>query len=154
MTDKEFKVIDLTHPLSETIPTWDGACGFGLAIDRDYTDFTGPHLFRVQRLTCGAGSGTHMDAPAHVVPGGLTIDKLDLRDLVTDCIVIDVSAEADENYMVMPAALEQFEKEHGEIAPRSFVIFSTGWDKNWGSREKYHNNHMFPSVHLSAAEIL
>ena len=152
--NKDFKVIDLTHALSRDIPTWDGGCGFDLLISRDYKNGADPDLFRVQKMTCGAGSGTHMDAPAHVVPGGLTIDKLDLKDLVSNCVVIDVSDEADENYMVLPVVLEKFEKEHGEIAPQSFVIFYTGWDKNWEIGKKYHNNHVFPSVHLSTARIL
>ena len=154
MVDKEFRIIDLTHALSETIPTWDGGCGFDLAIAKDYKDYAAPDLFRVQKITCGAGSGTHIDAPAHVVPGGITVDKLELKDLVSDCVVIDVSAEANDNYMVMPFALEQFENEHGEIAPQSFVIFYTGWDKNWEFKEKYHNDHMFPGVHLATAEML
>lgn len=152
--NKDFKVIELTHQLSSDIPTWDGNCGFRLSVDTDYNDCTAPDLFRVQGLTCNAGIGTHMDAPAHVIVGGRTIDQINLEELVVDCIMIDVSAEADATYKIMPSVIETFEKEHGEIKPSSFVIFYTGWDKHWGSREKYNNDHVFPSVDISTAEIL
>ncbi|MGH8093420.1 MAG: cyclase family protein [Chthoniobacterales bacterium] len=152
--EMKYKVVDLTHDLSRDIPTWDGGCGFDLAVSKDYESFSGPDLFRVQEITCGAGSSTHMDAPAHIIPGGLTIDQLNLTDLVSDCVVIDVSDQADESYVAMPGSIEKFERQHGKIAPHSLVIFHTGWDKRWESREQYHNNHMFPSVHLSTAEML
>ena len=151
---KEFKVIDLTHRLLPEVPSWDGSCGFELFIGTDYKDCTPPNLFRTNKIKCSAGIGTHMDSPAHVAPGGRTIDKLTLEELVTDCVVIDVSSEADANYIITPTVLEKFEKEYGEIKLNSFVIFYTGWDKHWGNREKYNNNHKFPSVDLSTAELL
>ncbi len=152
--NKEFKIVDLTHRLLPEIPTWDGSCGFELSIDTDYKDCTPPDLFRTQKVKCGAGIGTHMDAPAHVKEGGVTIDKLDLGDLVTDCVVIDVSSEADAVYVIMPDIIEKFEKEYGEIRANSFVIFYTGWDKRWGNREKYINDHKFPSVDKTTALLL
>lgn len=151
---RQFKIIDLTHRLLPEAPSWDGSCAFELSIDTDYKDCTSPNLFRTQKINMSAGLGTHIDAPAHVIPGGRTIDKLTMEELVTDCVVIDVSSEADAVCMIMPNAIEKFEKEHGEIKPNSFVIFYTGWDKRWGNREKYHNNHKFPSVDLSTAKLL
>ncbi|MEK9184744.1 MAG: cyclase family protein [Patescibacteria group bacterium] len=144
------KVIDLTHTLSSEIPFWDGNCYFELSIDGNYEK----DMFRSQKIKCNAGIGTHMDAPAHAVPGGRTIDKLTLEELVTDCIVIDVSSEANEGYTIKPEIVEIFEKKNGEIKPKSFVIFYTGWDKRWDNKEKYNNNHKFPSVDKSTAELL
>jgi kynurenine formamidase len=148
------KVIDLTHALSSEIPSWDGSCGFDISIDTDYKDCTPPSLFRTNKIQMNAGMGTHMDAPAHCVPDAKTIDKLTLDELITDCVVIDVSNELDENYIVMPEVVEKFEKEYGKIKLNSFVIFYTGWDKYWHNPEKYNNNHVFPSIHVSTAEIL
>ena len=150
----EFKAIDLTHTLTTTIPTWDSSCGFDISIDTDYADCTAPDLFRTQKIKMNAGTGTHMDAPAHCLPSGRTIESLTMEELVTSCVVIDVSDEADENYLAMPEVVEKFEKEHGEIKSNSFVIFKTDWDKYWDTPEKYRNNHQFPSVHVSTAELL
>jgi kynurenine formamidase len=150
----ELKAIDLTHTLSSTIPSWDGTCGFTLSLDTDYKDCTPPDLFRTQKIQMKGGMGTHMDAPAHCIEGAKTIEALTLEELVTDCVVIDVSDHADESYLIMPADVEKFEKEHGEIKSGSFVIFYTGWDKYWDTPEKYNNNHIFPSVDTSTAELL
>ena len=150
----EFKTIDLTHTLLPSIPSWDGSCGFDLSIDTDYKDCTVPDLFRTQKIKMNAGMGTHMDAPAHCIAGAKTIESLELSELVTDCVVIDVSHEADDNYLVMPSVIERFEKQYGEIKSNSFVIFYTGWDKYWKTKKKYRNNHVFPSVHISTAELL
>jgi kynurenine formamidase len=152
--DKNLKVIDLTHTLSSEVPTWDGGCGFEMSLTLDYKDSTPPYLFKKHKLKMESGIGTHMDAPAHCVPGGKTIDQLEMKDLATDCVVIDVSDEANENYVAMPEVVEKFEKEHGEIKANSFVIFYTGWDKYWATPEKYRNNHKFPSIHESTAQLL
>lgn len=152
--NKEYKIIDLTHSLSNNIPAWDGKADFELSTVTDYKDCTPPDLFRTQKINASISLGTHMDGPAHVIPGGRTIDKLTLEELVADCIVIDVSHEADENYKVIPSVVEKFEKEHGQIQPHSFVIFYTGWSEYWENPEKYHNNFGFPSVDATTAELL
>ena len=152
--NNEFKITDLTHRLLPETPSWDGGCGFDLSIDTDYKDCTPPNLFRTQKIKMSAGLGTHMDAPAHVIPNGRTVDKLTMEELVTDCVVIDVSSEADAVYVIKPEVIKKFEKEHGEIKPNSFIIFYTGWDKRWGNRVKYHNDHKFPSVDVSTAQLL
>lgn len=151
---KKLKAIDLTHTLSSEIPSWDGSCGFELSTITDYKDCTPPNLFRVQRMKCNAGIGTHMDAPAHVIKNGRTIDELHLNELITDCVVINVSSKAFANYVIMPEIIQKFEKKYGKIKSNSFVIFYTGWDKRWANKEKYNNNHKFPSVHVSTAELL
>lgn len=148
------RFIDLTHTLSETIPSWSGDCGFRLNIHGDYKESAGPDFFRSQDITMRAGMGTHMDAPAHCFEGKETIDTLKFENLVVDCVVIDVSADADEAYVVTPEVVEKFEKEHGEIKPNSVVIFYTGWDKYWNTPETYINNHMFPSIHEDTAQLL
>lgn len=43
----------------------------------------------VSRLCCGTHTGTHIDPPAHFIPGGLTVDQLPLDILVGACRVID-----------------------------------------------------------------
>ncbi|HLC75742.1 MAG TPA: cyclase family protein [Candidatus Peribacterales bacterium] len=147
-------IIDLTHTLSSDTPNWDGGCAFNLSIACDYKDCTAPNIFRTQGIKCNAGIGTHMDAPAHCYEEGKTIDLLELKNLVTDCAVIRVDSEADEEYLIMPDAVEKFEGEHGRIQPNTFIIFYTGWDRYWNSLEKYRNDLKFPSVHVSTAELL
>ena len=152
--DKKFKMLDLTHPVSPEIPSWNGESGFEISIKLDYQNCTPPDLFRIQKIESNAGIGTHIDAPAHVIPGGRTVDQLTIEELFAACVVIDVRSEAGEDYIITPDVIEKFEERNGEIKPKSFVIFYTGWDKYWSEREKYHNNHRFPSIDPKVAEIL
>ena len=147
------KIIDLTHTLTSEIPSWDGECCFRTTVALDYDACTPPNLFRVQRIEGKAGSGTHMDAPAHCIPGGKTIDAFDVADLTADCVVISCG-EVNEEYVASPDVVERFEKDYGPIQPGSFVIFATGWDARWNEPEKYRNNLKFPSIHLDTAQLL
>lgn len=147
------KLIDLTHTITPSIPCWNGpkSCGFQHEIKLDYTDSNRDPGFRVQQITMHAGIGTHMDAPAHCVPNGASIADLPIESFFAPCVVIDVSELAHERYSLGLNELQEFESNHGKIAPGSFVIVSTGWEKFWGSPEKYHNNYLFPSVSKEAA---
>lgn len=147
------KIIDLTHTLSASTPSWDGGCGFETTITTDYKDCKEPDLFRVQKVNMRAGIGTHIDAPAHCIPGAKTIDNLELENLVTECVVVKTENE-DENYIIMPEVIEKFEKENGKIGDNDFVIFHTGWSKFWDDKEKYRNNLRFPSIHENTAKLL
>ncbi|MBI3305806.1 cyclase family protein [Candidatus Nomurabacteria bacterium] len=148
--NKKLKIVDLTHTLLETVPSWDKNPAFHLSTEYDYKNSG----FRAQKIAGELSAGTHMDAPAHFIESGRTIEKLTLKELFTDCVIVDVSSEADENYIIMPSIVEKFEKNYGKIPEGSFVIFYTGWDAYFETREKYHNNHKFPSVHVSTAEML
>ncbi|WP_371220387.1 cyclase family protein [Orientia tsutsugamushi] len=85
-----YKLIDLTHLLDSTIPTWNGGCGFNHDVHIDYSDCHGEYKFRVMKVKMHAGIGTHMDAPSHCIPGGRFIHDFDVNDLIMTCVVIDV----------------------------------------------------------------
>lgn len=151
-------LIDLTHTLDETIPTWNGGCGFNVTTFIDYSDCVpdgkGDTQFRVQRYTMNAGIGTHIDAPAHCIPGGKCVSELLLTDLYAPLIVIDLASPVHEQSLLTIADIERFEEAYGTIQAGSFVFVRTGWDCYWHDREKYHNKHLFPAVSLEAAELL
>ncbi len=145
---KDLKLIDLTHTITPSIPCWNGpqSCGFQHEIKLDYTDGNSDPGFRVQQIRMHAGIGTHMDAPAHCVRGGKSIAELELDSFLAPCVVIDVSKLAHERFSLGRNELKEFENDYGKIAPGSFVIVYTGWEKFWGSPEKYHNQYVFPCV--------
>ncbi|WP_240664542.1 cyclase family protein [Methanosarcina sp. MSH10X1] len=45
----------------------------------------------VSRLNFGSHTGTHVDAPSHILKNGVTIDKLELKNLMGKAIVLDFS---------------------------------------------------------------
>ena len=149
-----FEIIDLTHSLTSEIPQWGIECGFRHHIVTDYSDCASQVKFRAQRLEMVAGIGTHMDAPAHCIPGSATIDDLPLTSLITPCRVIDVSQKANERYLISVEDIQSFEKEHGLIPKDSFVLLHTGWGEYWDNPATYRNNLIFPSLSLEGAELL
>lgn len=153
MTHFSYKIVDLTHALSAATPTWDGTCGFEHRLLFDY-DPQAEYKFRLHKITMNEGIGTHMDAPAHCVPGGSAIHELPLSELIAPCSVIDVCAVSHELYKISAQDIKDFEKNHGSIQQGSFVMMKTGWERFWAEPEKYHNNYQFPSVSSEAAEIL
>lgn len=149
-----FIFIDLTHVLSSHIPHWGTDCGFKNKIKLDYDDCATEVKFRVNQLEMYSGIGTHMDAPSHCFPEGISIADIPLTQLIVPCIIIDVSDRADEKYSVTQNDIYTFENKHGTIPSKSFVIFHTGWEKFWNQPEKYRNDLSFPSISKEVAELL
>ncbi len=148
-----FEIVDLTHTLDEKIPTWDGSCGFRHHMHHDY-DPEANYKFRTHKIEMNDGCGTHMDAPAHCIPGGATVDELPLSALISPCAVIDISGSAHERSSLLRQDITAYEREHGPIEAGNFVMVRSGWERLWHTPEKYRNNHIFPSVSQEAAEVL
>ncbi len=149
-----FKLIELTHTLTKDSPCWEDGCGFEHETRLDYSDNTTEVTFKVQVLKMHAGIGTHMDAPAHCIPNGKTIDAFQLNELLAPCVVIDVSAIAYETFLLSVNDIIRFENNHGLIAKGTFVIVYTGWSLYWPTAQQYRNDLRFPSISKEAAMLL
>jgi arylformamidase len=84
-------IYDVSVSISESLPVWPG--------DPPVHISHSSHLDRgdeatVSRLDFGAHTGTHVDAPAHFVAGGMGVDRLDLNLLVGPAWVVH-ALEAD-----------------------------------------------------------
>ena len=51
--------------------------------------------FAVSRITFGSHTGTHIDAPSHVIENGRTIDQLPLDKLIGSALVLDFSEKGE-----------------------------------------------------------
>ncbi|AKB55678.1 metal-dependent hydrolase [Methanosarcina sp. A14] len=50
----------------------------------------------VSKLSFGSHTGTHVDAPSHILKNGLTIDKLELKNLMGKALILDFSSQSGE----------------------------------------------------------
>ncbi|MBC7094355.1 cyclase family protein [Thermococcus sp.] len=80
-------IIDLTMELSEKTPVYLGDPKIEI---KEWTDVE-KDGYQMNTLFLGEHSGTHVDAPAHFIPGGRTIDEMPLEKFIGKGIVIDVS---------------------------------------------------------------
>lgn len=122
-------LIDLTRALTPGMPVYPGDPSVRFDGHADY----GTDGFRVTALHLGTHSGTHVDAPAHFLPGGETVDRLALDALLG------------------PARVMALADAHPELARGERVILRSGWSERWGDDDYFS---AFPGLSRSLAEQL
>ena len=130
------KVVDLTHQLHDEMAYWPGGVPFKKTLLVDYRQGYLLHKFEM-----GENTGTHVDAPAHFVPGRKTIDQLALAELIVPAVVIEVrdKTQANPGYQLSASDVEAWEAKHGRIPSGSLVILNTGWHKRFDEPKRYIN---------------
>ena len=118
------RVIDLSMPVD--------AGHFRWPVERGKNgDFETGSVFEASWLRTSCHGFTHMDAPRHMVPGGPTLDDLDLNRVVGRAAVIDLSdIQPNEEITADRIAAAADHLQPGEMA-----LFRTGWDqrRDWHS---------------------
>ncbi|MGB9939720.1 cyclase family protein [Methanosarcina sp.] len=82
------KIIDITTPISpftrifpgDPVPAIERVC----TLEKEGC--------AVSRVGFGSHTGTHVDAPSHVLENGLTVDKLELKSLMGTALILDFSS--------------------------------------------------------------
>lgn len=132
------KVHDLTHTIRNDMPVYPGteqprlttAC----TIDQCGYRETLLHMY--------SHTGTHMDAPAHMLKNGAALDSYDAARFTGRAVVVDCrGADA----ITLPL-LRRY-----DLSGVEFVLFCTGWDRKWGSPAYYEG---FPCLTAEAAAYL
>lgn len=133
-------VLDLTHTLHENMPVYPGTeqprLTVGTTIEQDG--------FAEKLLTMYSHTGTHMDAPAHLIAGGTGLDGYPVTQFMGPAMVIDARGVGE----VSPAMLMA----HAErIRQADFVLLHTGWASLWGQPGYFEG---FPVLTVEAAQWL
>ena len=136
------KILDLTHRIEESMPVYPETDPPRLTPANTFEQ----HGFRETLLTMGSHTGTHMDAPAHMLLEGKTLDQFPADKYTGTAYVLDCSDLAGKE---IPKARLQLHA--AEIEAADFLLFYTGWDRYWGSAEYFSP---FPTLSLEAAEYL
>ncbi|MGE4297355.1 MAG: cyclase family protein [Desulfovibrionaceae bacterium] len=118
-------IIDLSHPITPGMPVYPGTQG---PVFEEAATIGQDH-FAEQRLSLATHTGTHVDAPAHILPGGHTLDLLPAGLFVGSAVVVDVSGVAPGAAIPLPLLLDHAARLHG----LDFVLLRTGWERHWGA---------------------
>lgn len=137
------RVVDCSHFFDDAMPLMEGIARPRFA-DLAAVETDG---YAMSQYTFVNHSGTHIDAPAHQVAGGATLDEIPLSRLVTDAVVLDVRAHAPG-----PITASELEPHLGEVRPNDLVLFCSGNAGNWG-REAYWHGWCYPDAEASLALI-
>lgn len=83
-------IFDISLPISGELTVWPGDPQVVLTQE---THLDRGDLYTLTRLTMSAHTGSHVDAPAHFIPGGAGIDELDLDLLIGEALVVDARGQ-------------------------------------------------------------
>lgn len=86
-------IIDVTLAVSADLPVWPGDPPVALT---RVADMVAGDLATVTHISCSAHAGTHLDAPAHFIAGGATVEALDLDILIGPALVVQLPDEVDQ----------------------------------------------------------
>src|SRR5699024_6053654 len=136
-------VHDLTHPITSGMQTYRGApsvtCTPALRIATDGVS--------VGHWGLGSHTGTHVDAPAHVIEGGRTLAEVALHELCGEAIVLRVEVGEGSPYGL--AELEAAVRLPARLSP--IVVIDTGWASYFGTERALLHPYLDGSA---AAELL
>ncbi len=160
---RQIEVIDLTHPLDEQSPYWPEGTPASPFHAKVVATFERDGYF-ARLITMPEHFGTHMDAPAHFDPKGMTVDQIPVEEFLSEAMVVNVSdrwkTDPDyRDYRVTVADLEGWTRVNGAMPRGCVVLLRTGWGSLWPSQKDYMNPDAagvlhFPGLSLEAAKWL
>lgn len=131
---KQHTWVDLTHPLTEDSPYWEGMPKGVVDLNQTAVTFEEMNLW-IQTQKFPGQFGTHIDYPAHFVPdkGARFAEDFDVKDTVLPLVVLDLSKQSAENcdYELTVQDILDHEAKYGRIPEGAFVAMRTDWYKRW-----------------------
>jgi kynurenine formamidase len=157
-------IVDLTHAYNAQTVNWPTSTT-KFTLDRlAYGKTDGGYFYAANTLCTPEHGGTHLDAPIHFGEGKRTAEQIPLEQLIAPAVVIDITtkANADRDYRLTGADVQQFEKQYGRIAAGTIVVLRTGWSRHWPNAKAYLGDDTpgdasklsFPSYGPDAAKLL
>lgn len=130
-------VVDLTHILGLNMPLFPGNDPVRIDVIRTFE----ADGYYANRLDLAEHSGTHMDAPAHFDPDGMSVHQIPVNQLVGPLAVIDIRERAarDPDALVTPDDLRAWERRYGRIPNGAVVIMHSGWATRIGDSAAFLN---------------
>lgn len=135
------KLIDLSHRIAPGMPVYPGTEAPVLTTPFDLEK----DGFVETRISLLSHTGTHMDAPAHIIEGGKTLDQMPVSAFYGRTVCIEAVSGRPE---ITVEDLMAFEN---EIQAVDFVFFRTGWSRLWGQSGYFEG---YPALTTEAAVYL
>lgn len=138
---QKMNLYDLSHRLNNDTPVFPG---MGKPVFHKVATLE-TEGYRETRLAMDSHTGTHIDAPAHMLENGKTLDQLPVDRFSGKALIISVPKNTKR---IETDFLVQFEV---KLKQAEFVLFKTGWSKFWGTPQYFED---FPTLSADAVEWL
>tara|TARA_B100000315_G_C14384860_1_gene499177 strand:- start:99 stop:740 length:642 start_codon:yes stop_codon:yes gene_type:complete len=76
-------------------------------------------------------SGTYLEASAHLIKGGVTIDQLKPEDMIKEAVVIKVPDKKPLEHITV----RDLESNKARISKGDALLISTGWERMWNEED-------------------
>lgn len=161
------RIVDLTQVLGPETPViglppqFGSSPGVSMEVISRYDDKGPAWYWNIIRM--GEHTGTHFDAPIHWITGkdlrDNACDTIPPRRFVGPACVIDVTRDVAKNqdFLLMPAHIEAWEKAHGRIPAGAWVLLRTDWSKRTDAKSFLNvgaDGPHSPGFHKSTSELL
>lgn len=134
------KIIDLTHTINEKMTVYPNTLKPSFEpsnkIERDG--------FAELKMTMATHTGTHIDAPCHLLKGEKALSDFPLDKFTGKAIVIDCEGKNG-------IGLELLKSRGNDINEVEFVLFRSGWSRKWEEKDYFGK---FPVLTAEAAKWL
>jgi len=122
-------IYDISLPIHPGTPTWPSDSPPQI---RRLKDLDKGDAVTLSRLELGAHAGTHLDAPAHFIQGGATVETLPLELLIGPCVVAQTAAAP----LVTAADLDAL-----SLPPETTrLLLKTGNSARWGDSQGFRSD--------------
>jgi len=161
------RVVDLSQPLGPETPViglppqFGSSPGVTMEVISRFDEKGPAWYWNIIRM--GEHSGTHFDAPIHWITGKdlpqNATDTIPTRRFIGPACVIDVTREVmkNEDFLVMPEHISEWESTHGRIPARSWVLLRTDWSRRTDAKSFLNvrdDGPHSPGFHKSTSELL
>lgn len=136
------KIIDLSHEISEKMTVF-GETEKPEILRKYSVEKDG---FSFHEIKINSHTGTHVDAPAHMISGAKYLDDINLDQFQGQGLIVDVS-----EFASTEISLQHLLKHESQIKNCEFLILKSGWYKKWKT-DAYHKD--FPVLSEEAAKWL
>ena len=86
--------------------------------------------YRVTRLSMGSHSGTHIDAPNHLLPDGASLDEYPVETFAFDAVCVSIP-DLDLRQTITRSDLP--DGTDADLTDVDLLAIHTGWDNHWGT---------------------
>src|SRR5688500_4393876 len=119
------RAVDLTHVIPDDLATY--FRDPNLEVEALFS--FDPSGFQMYRWHLVEHTGTHMDAPFHFSPDGMSADQIPLDMLIVPLVVVDIREKAEENpdAQLTVEDLRRWERRHGRVPRNACVAMNSGW---------------------------
>ncbi|KAL8581939.1 hypothetical protein ACOMHN_027921 [Nucella lapillus] len=156
-------LIDLTYRLKKgEAMSWPSLPDYNFTIlsrqmNLNYNVWLESNKFEITEHT-----GTHMDAPAHMVKGKWRMHDIPLDKFSGPGVVVNMAGKVKDNevYQLTVEDMKAWESEHGTIPEKAVVLVNFGWGSRYPDRNRVFNTnslndpntYKFPSVSEEVAK--